>query len=140
VTIPQVFKEQQPLVEHTKDWHTEVRQKIIDGIAQLPGAPTFLALSGFASIKLANQALTLFTAQNPHGVLGPDDDPVHLEQLLYELQMSTPSRYQSDAIHRSINKKLEFIESELSAQGLSQDREHHFPALSSNSSPVAVGL
>ena len=60
--------------------------------------------------------------------------------MVHGSESSTPSCYQSDAIHRSINNKLEFIESELSAQGLSQDREHHFPALSSNSSPVAVGL
>jgi len=37
-TIPQAFQEQQALITHTKEWHAETRQKIIETISQLPGA------------------------------------------------------------------------------------------------------
>jgi len=49
--------------------------------------------------------------------------------------MSAPKKYQSDAIHRSINSKLAWIESKLLAQALTQDKEHH---LSCSSTPVVV--
>jgi hypothetical protein len=107
-----------------------VRQKNIHAIAPLPGAPMVSILEGFTAIKLANQALMWFTTENPTGVFGTADNPVQLEQLLLELQLSAPSKYQSDAILRSINNKLAWIESELLAQALTQDHDHHFPPLS----------
>ena len=70
LTIPQVFQEQQQqqaVMEHAAEWHTETRQKIIAAIAQLPGSPSVQILTGLTSIKLAAQALMLFTTQNPHG-------------------------------------------------------------------------
>jgi hypothetical protein len=129
-TIPQAFQEQQALLSHTAVWHAEVRQQIINAIAPLPGAPMVSVLEGFTAIKLANHALTLFTTENPTGVFGSADNPVQLEQLLLEFQMTAPSKYQSDAIHRSLNNKLAWIESELLAQALTQDHDHHFPPLS----------
>jgi hypothetical protein len=48
--------------------------------------------------------------------------------------MSAPKKYQSDAIHRSINSKLAWMESKLLAQALTQDKEHHL----SSSIPVVV--
>lgn len=51
VTIPQAFQEQQALLEQTAIWHAEVRQKLINGIAQLPGAPTPQVLSALSSIS-----------------------------------------------------------------------------------------
>ena len=109
--IPQVFQEQQQqqqaLMEHTAEWHAETRHKIITAIAQLPGSPSAPILTGLTSIKRAAQALTLFTTQNPRGNFDIDGQPVYFEQLLLELHLSAPSKHQSDAIHRSINNKLE---------------------------------
>jgi len=76
-TIPQAFHEQQALIGHTKDWHAETRQLIIDTVAQLPGAPSVQVLTGLTSIKLANQALLSFTTANPTGIFGTADNPVH---------------------------------------------------------------
>jgi hypothetical protein len=109
-TIPQAFQEQQALITHTKEWHAETRQKIIDTIAQLPGAPPVQVLAGLASSKLTNQALHSFTTANPTGIFGTTDSPVHLDQLLLELQMSAPNKHQSDAIHRSINGGLRYCD------------------------------
>jgi len=109
-TIPQAFQEQQALITHTKEWHAETRQKIIDTIAQLPGAPPVQLLAGLASSKLTNQALHSFTTANPSGIFGTTDSPVHLDQLLLELQMSAPNKHQSDAIHRSINGGLRYCD------------------------------
>jgi hypothetical protein len=58
-TIPQAFQEQQALLNHTADWHAEVRRKVIHAIAPLPGAPTVSVLVGLTATKLANQALTI---------------------------------------------------------------------------------
>jgi hypothetical protein len=129
-TIPQAFQDQQALIAHQTAWHAEVRTKIIDAIAPLPGAPLLSVLEGFSAIKLATHALSLFTTENPTGVFGSADNPVHLDQLLLEFQLSASSKYQSDVIHRSINKKLESIESEMLAQALTQDRDQMFPPLS----------
>ena len=107
-TIPQAFQEQQALIAHTKDWHAETRQIIIDTVAQLPDAPS---VTGLTSIKLASQALIYFTTANPTGIFGTTDTPVHLDQLLLALQMSAPTKHQSDAIHRSINSKLASVRS-----------------------------
>ena len=106
-------------MEHIAEWHAETRQKIA-AIAQLPGSPSVQILTGLTSIKLAAQALTLFTTQNPHGNFEIDVQPVNLEQLLLELHLSAPSKHQSDAIHRSINNKLEWIESEWLAQAVTE--------------------
>ena len=69
---------------------------------------------------LALQALSSFTTANPTGIFGTADNPAHLDQLLLALQMSTPTKHQSDAIHRSINEKLAWIESKSLAQALTQ--------------------
>jgi hypothetical protein len=117
-------------------------QKIINAIAQLPGAASVQVLTGLSFIKLASQTLTWIkvTTENRTGVFGRTDNPDHLKQLLLELHMSTPSKYQSDAIHRSINSKLAWIESELPAQALTQDKEHHLspPSADPSSAPVVV--
>ena len=127
-TIPQVFQEQQALIAHTKEWHAETRQKIIDTIAQLPGAPPVQVLTGLTSSKLTNQALRSFTTANPTGIFGTTDSPVHLDQLLLALQMSAPNKHQSDAIHRSINEALARIESESIAQALNQHDDVQTPS------------
>jgi hypothetical protein len=64
-------------------------------------------LTGLTSIKLAAQALTFLSTDNPHGNFGNADHPINLKQLLLELHLSAPSKHQSDAIYRSINSKLE---------------------------------
>ena len=114
LTIPQVFQEQQQqqaLKAHTANWHAEARQKIINAIATLPGSPSAQILTGLTSIKLAAHALTLFDI---------DGQVVDFEQLLLELHLSAPSKHQSDAIHRSLNNKLEWIESEWLAQAVTE--------------------
>jgi hypothetical protein len=72
-TIPQAFQEQQALITHTKEWHAETRQKIIETIVQLPGAPLVQVLAGLTSSKLTNQALRSFTTANPTGIFGTTD-------------------------------------------------------------------
>jgi hypothetical protein len=139
-TIPQAFQEQQAFIGHTAAWHAEVRQKIIDTIASLPGAPLVSILEGLPAVKLATHALSLFKTENLTGVFGSADHPVQLEQLLLEFQLSAPTKYQSDTIHRSINNKLAWIESELLAQALTQDHDHHFPPLSPVSSTAVVNV
>ena len=130
LTIPQVFLEQQhqqqqqqAVVAHAAEWHAETRQKITAAIAQLPSASSVQILTGLTSIKLAAQALTLFTTQNPHGNFDIAGLPVNLEQLLLELHLSAPTKHQSYAIHRSISNKLEWIESEWLAQAVTQQKE-----------------
>jgi hypothetical protein len=97
-----------------------------------------MVLHNFQALQLSRFSVHyLPSAHNLHGVFGSDEHPVHLEQL----QLSAPSKYHSDVIHRSINSKLQDIESDLLAQGLSQDREHHLlPTLSTSSpsTPVPV--
>jgi len=127
-TIPQAFQEQQALIAHTKEWHAETKQKIIDTIAQLPGAPSVQILTGVTSSKLTNQALRSFTIANPTGIYGTADSSVHLDQLLLALQMSAPNKHQSDAIHRSINEALVRIESESVAQALGQHEDVQTPS------------
>ena len=115
LTIPQFFQEQQQhqaLMVHTAEWHAETRQKIINAIVTFPGSPSVQILTGLTSIKLAAHALTFFTTQNPRGNFKIDGQVVDLEQLLLELHLSAPSKHQFDAIHRSLNNKLEWIESE----------------------------
>ena len=102
ITIPQAFREQHAI---------QTRQIIIDTVAQLPDAPSVQVLTGLTSIKLASQALIYFTTANPTGIFGTTDTPVHLDQLLLALQMSAPTKHQSDAIHRSINSKLASVRS-----------------------------
>ena len=141
LTIPQVCQEQQQqqaLLAHTAEWHAETHHKIITAIATLPGSPSAQILTGLTSIKLAAHALTLFTTQNPGGNLDIDGQIVDLEQLLLELHLSAPSKHQSDAIHHSINNKLEWIESEWLAQAVTEQKED---LLSTNpSSALGTGL
>jgi len=118
-TIPQAFQEQQALIAHNKEWHAETRQKIID---------TIPVLTGLRSSKLTNQALRSFTTANPTGILGTADSPVHLDQLLLALQMSAPNKHQSDAVHRSINEALAWIESESIAHALDQHEDVQTPS------------
>ena len=142
LTIPQVFQEQQQqqaLMAHTADWHSETRHKIIAAIATLPGSPSAQILTGLTSIKLAAHALTLFTAQNPRGNFDIDGQVVDLEQLLLELHLSAPSKHQSDAIHRSINNKLEWIESEWLEQAVTEQKEDLLPLVSVDPS-LAPGI
>jgi hypothetical protein len=54
--------------------------------------------------------------------------------------MSAPSKYQSDAIHRTIDSTLQTLDSVLLAQALSQDRDLHFPALPSSSTIVVNAI
>ena len=136
LTIPQVFQkqqqqqqQQQAVIAHATEWHAETRQTIVTALAQLPGAPSVQVLTGLTSIKLAAQALTFLSTDNPHRIFGPVDHPVNLEQLLLELQLSAPTKHQSDAIHRSINNKLEWIESEWLAQAVTQEKEHFSPSV-----------
>jgi hypothetical protein len=139
MTISEGFRhqaEQAELNVQLKAKHADIRAQIIRCISSLPGAPTALVLTGLSSIKLAQHALTWFTAENPHGIFGSEDNVVHVEQLLLELQLSAPSKYQSDAIHRSIDSTLQTLDSVLLAQALSQDKDLHFPALSSTSTNV----
>ena len=124
MTIPQVFQEQQQqqaLKAHTANWHAEAHQKIINAIATLPGSPSAQILTGLTSIKLAAHALTLFDI---------DGQVVDFEQLLLELHLSAPSKHQSDAIHRSLNNKLEWIESEWLAQAVTEQKEDLLPPVS----------
>lgn len=128
MTIPQGFRhqaQQEELNAPTKIKHAQVCDQIIHCISHLQGAPTALVLTDLSSIKLAQEALKWFTAENPPGIFGTEDNPVHIEQLLLELQMSAPSKYQSDAIHRSIDSTLQTLESVLIAQALSQDKDLH---------------
>jgi len=127
-------QQQQAVIAHATEWHAETRQKIITALAQLPGAPSVQVLTGLTSIKLAAQALTFLSTDNPHGNFGNDDHPVNLEQLLLELHLSAPSNHQTDAIHRSINSKLEWIESEWLAQAVTQEKEHLSPPVSADPS------
>ena len=129
LTIPQVCQEQQQqqaLMAHTAEWHAETRHKIIKAIAQLPGSPSAQILIGLTSIKLAAQALTLFTTQNPRGNFDIDGQPVDLEQLLLELHLSAPSK------HRS-------IKSEWLAQTVTEQKEDLFQPMSVDPS-LALGI
>ena len=47
-----------------------------------------------------------------------------------ELHLSAPSKHQSDAIHRSINNKLEWIESEWLEQAVTEQKEDLLPPVS----------
>jgi hypothetical protein len=107
MTISEGFRhqaEQAELNAPLKAKHADVRAQIIRCISGLPGAPTALVLTGLSSIKLAQQALKWFTAENPHGIFGSDDNVVHVEQLLLELQLSAPS---------SISRMLSIVASTL---------------------------
>jgi hypothetical protein len=87
MTIPEGFRrqaEQAKLNAPLKTKHADVRAQIIRCISSLPGAPTALVLTGLSSIKLAQEALKWFTAENPHGIFGSEDNLVHVEQLLLE--------------------------------------------------------
>ena len=137
LTIPQVFQDQhqqQALVAHTAEWHAETRQKLIAAIATFPGSIPAQSLAALTSIKLAAHALTLFTTQNPRGSIEIDGQQIDLEQLLLELHLSAPSKHQSDAIHRSLNNKLEWIESEWLAQAVTEQKED-LKSVDSSSAP-----
>ena len=51
-----------------------------------------------------------------------------------ELHLSAPSKHQSDAIHRSLNNKLEWIESEWLAEAVTEQKED-FKSVDSSSAP-----